>query len=78
MRRREFIAGIGSTAAWPVLARAQQQSMPVVGFLDASSSAPSASLVEAFRRGLREAGYVEGQNIAVEFHWADNEFDHGI
>jgi putative tryptophan/tyrosine transport system substrate-binding protein len=72
MRRREFIAGLGSTAAWPVVARAQQTAAPVIGYLSIGvSGAPSAS----FFLGLKEAGYVEGQNVAVEYRFAENRPD---
>ena len=76
MRRREFIAGLGSAAAWPVAARAQQASaMPVIGFVDAGSADASSGYVAAFRKGLGETGYVEGQNVAVEYHWLEGQFD---
>ena len=73
MRRREFIALVGGTAAWPMVARAQQQKVPVVGFLHPGSPEPSASLLAAFRQGLAEAGYREGENVAIEFRWAHGE-----
>jgi putative ABC transport system substrate-binding protein len=73
MRRREFIAGLGSAAAWPVVARAQQPAMPVIGFVN-SGSAGNLNLAE-FRRGLGETGYVEGQNVRVEYHWLEGQFD---
>jgi putative ABC transport system substrate-binding protein len=76
MRRREFIAWIGGAAAgWPLGARAQQSGMPVVGFLRSSSAADSTELVAAFRRGLKETGYVEGRNVAIEFRWAEGQYD---
>jgi putative ABC transport system substrate-binding protein len=75
MRRREFLRIVGSTAvAWPVVARAQQP-MPAVGFLRSTSAASAARLVAAFRQGLRDAGFVEGQNVKVEYRWAEGELD---
>ena len=75
MRRREFIAGLGSAAAWPLTARAQQPVMPVVGFVNAGSADASAGYVAAFRNGLGETGYVKGQNVTVEYHYLDGQFD---
>jgi len=75
IRRRKFLATLGGAAAWPLAARAQQPSMPVVGFLRSTSSADSRNLVAAFRQGLREAGFVEGQDYAIEYRWADNQLD---
>jgi putative ABC transport system substrate-binding protein len=76
MRRREFISLLGSAAAaWPMAAWAQQPTMPVVGFLSGRSLASDADLVAVFRRALGESGFVEGQNVAIEFRWADGRLD---
>ena len=76
MRRREFISLVGgATIAWPLAARAQQQAMPVVGFLSGRSLASDSDLVAVFSQALTEAGYVNGQNVAIEFRWADGQLD---
>jgi putative tryptophan/tyrosine transport system substrate-binding protein len=75
MRRREFIAGIGGVAVWPLAAVAQQPALPVVGFVTARSAAGSERAVAAFRKGLRETDRVEDRNVAVEYHWLDGQFD---
>jgi putative ABC transport system substrate-binding protein len=71
VRRRTFIAGLGSAAAWPLVARAQQSAVPVIGFLNAGDD----RFIIPFLQGLKETGYVEGQNVAVEYRYAENQFD---
>src|SRR4051812_17644740 len=76
MRRREFITLLGgAAAAWPHAVRAQQPAIPVIGYIHPTSPAESANLLAAFRNGLMEAGYVENQNIAIEFRWAERQYD---
>ena len=76
MRRRDFIKAIvGSSVAWPLLARAQQSATPVIGYLGGSSPAYRGHLLTAFWRGLRESGYVEGENVTIEYRWAQDQYD---
>jgi hypothetical protein len=76
MRRREFITLLGSGAAtWPLVAHAQQAALPVVGFIRDGSADTAARYVTAFRKGLSETGYVEGQNVSVEYHWLEGRYD---
>jgi putative tryptophan/tyrosine transport system substrate-binding protein len=72
MKRRNFIAGLGSTAAWPLVARAQQPAVPVIGWLSSQSADDSKLFTVPFLQGLKETGYVEGRNVAIEYRYAEN------
>jgi putative ABC transport system substrate-binding protein len=75
MRRRDFITLIGGAAAWPVEAHAQQSAMPVVGFVEGRSAEAAVRQAALFRKDLSEIGYVKGQNVIVEYHWLDGQYD---
>src|SRR2546429_9784367 len=76
LRRRDFIALLGGTVlAWPLAARAQQPALPVIGFLHGASPEGYAPMVDGFRRGLAESGYVDGRNVAIEYRWAEGHYD---
>jgi len=75
MRRRDFIGIFGSAAAWPLAVRAQQSAMPIVGFVEGRSAEATVRQAAAFRKALSETGYVEGQNVIVEYHWLDGQYD---
>src|SRR5438067_1575316 len=75
MRRREFIGIAGGAAVWPLAGRAQQPQMPVIGFISGGSASFYQSILPAFREGLREHGYIEGQNVTIEYRWAEGDYD---
>ena len=75
MKRRTFIAGLGSAVAWPLVARAQQAAVPVIGYLGTGFPDDSKFVIVPFLQGLKETGYVMGQNVAIEYRWAENQYE---
>src|SRR5215471_19774268 len=75
MRRRDFIKGIAGAAAWPLTARAQQRGLPVIGLLSSRSAAIDTQLIAVFREALNVGGFVEGQNVVIDYRWADGQYD---
>jgi putative tryptophan/tyrosine transport system substrate-binding protein len=75
VKRREFIAGLSGAVAWPVVGRAQQAALPVIGFVNQGSADANAGQAAAFRKGLGETGYIEGQNVTIEYHWLEGQYD---
>ena len=73
--RREFVTVLGGAAAWPIAARAQQAAMPVVGFLNSASPEAFPDRLRAFHRGLKDTGFVEGENVSIVYRWAENQSD---